>query len=101
MNQKRFAITAKIWIYSGENASWHFLTIPKDVTLLINKKFAGLKRGWGSLPVEATLGKTIWKTSIFPDTKSRTYILPLKALVRRQEGIEAGDQTAVTITILP
>ena len=70
---------------------WHFLSVAKKQSEEIKKLFAGATRGWGSLPVEVTLGKTSWKTSIFPDKKSGTYLLPLKADVRKKEGVAHGD----------
>ncbi len=96
-----YNITANVWLYPGENAQWHFVTIPKKETALINTQFGSLKRGWGSLPVEVTIGTTTWNTSIFPDKKSGTFILPLKALVRRKEGIEVGDKIRLQILICP
>ena len=44
-------------------------------------------------------GKTTWKTSIFPDKKSGTYLLPLKADVRRREGIGAGDRITSSLEV--
>ncbi len=99
MKLKKFRIKATIWLYPSEKASWHFITIPKKESSEITKQFKEFKKGWGSLPVEANIGKTIWNTSIFPDSKSGTYILPLKALIRREEGLEAGDAVVCTITI--
>lgn len=101
MKSPRFRITAKVWLYPGDKANWHFITIPKKESKEITEKFKALKKGWGSLPVEATVGKTTWTTSIFPDRKSGTYLLPLKALIRRKEGLEAGDTINFTFTIVP
>ncbi len=80
-------------------AGWHFLSVPKKQSEEIKTKFGGMKRGWGSLPIIATIKKTSWKTSIFPDKKSGTYLLPLKALVRKREGILAQDKISFTIEI--
>ena len=55
--------------------------------------------GWGSLRVTATIGGTTWRTSVFPDAKSGAFVLPLKAEVRRREGIGAGDRVAVAVEI--
>ncbi len=101
MRRLKIHITANVWLYPGESAQWHFVTIPKKETSLINTEYSSLKRGWGSLPVEVTIGTTTWNTSIFPDKKSGTYILPLKALVRRKEGIEVGDKIQLQILICP
>lgn len=50
--------------------------------------------------VQVRIGKTTWETSIFPDSRSGVYILPLKAKVRRAEGIRAGDTIAFTLDLL-
>lgn len=101
MKRTLFKISATVWLYPGESAQWHFVTISKKETTRINALYGTLKRGWGSLPVQATIGETTWNTSIFPDKKSGTFILPLKALVRRKEGIEAGDKIHLQILICP
>ena len=76
------------------------MSIPKKQTDIIKKKYGAMHRGWRSLPVEATVGKTKWHTSIFLDNRSGAYILPLKAQVRKKEGIMAHDQINFTIKIL-
>ena len=55
-------------------------------------------RGFGSIPVKAQIGKTEWKTSIFP-TKEGTYLLPVKAIVRNKEGINIGDVLVVQLKL--
>lgn len=99
MEPKTYTIKGSVWLYPGENAAWHFFTIPKKVTLEIDKVHKSKKRGWGSLRVEAKIGDTIWKTSIFPDRKAGTYMLPIKASVRKAEDIEANDQVTVRLSI--
>ena len=79
-----------MWLYPGM-AGWHFVTVPKKQSAEIKKLFGGMARGWGSLPVLITIGKTSWKTSIFPDKKAGAYLLPLKADVRKKQGISSGD----------
>jgi hypothetical protein len=46
-----------------------------------------------------TIGQTVWKTSIFPDSKSGSYLLPLKAEVRKKEKIGVGDTLTFSIEI--
>lgn len=95
---KTFNFSAQVWVYSG-SAAWHFVTVPKDISDEIDFFFSHSKRGWGSLPVNVTVGKTSWKTSIFPDTKIRSYILPIKAQVRKQESIQEGNDTRILLEI--
>ena len=96
MNYNQFSIQAVVWLYPGM-AGWQFITLPEDMSEEINDRFGDKKRGWGSLPVEVTVRTTTWKTSIFPDKKANTYLLPIKADVRKKEGIAAN--TAVTLLL--
>lgn len=89
---------AKVWLYSGM-AGWHFVTLPKKQSDLIKKRFALEKRGWGSLPVIVTIGDTRWKTSIFPDKKTSSYLLPLKADVRKKENVKMDKFIAFSVEI--
>jgi hypothetical protein len=88
----------RVWLYEG-TSGWHFVTLPKKQSEAIRKAFASMRRGWGSLPVLATVGKTSWKTSIFPDRKAGAYLLPLKADVRKAEKIVAGDTVRLGLQI--
>jgi len=96
---KEYGVQGKVWLYPGESGNWHFFTIPKKESSELNALYKGLTKGWGSLPVEVTIGKTTWKTSIFPDRKSGTYLLPLKAAVRKKEELFEGDICTVTFVI--
>ncbi|MFZ3301513.1 MAG: DUF1905 domain-containing protein [Microgenomates group bacterium] len=92
-----FEITAKIWIYDGP-AAWHFVTITKETSKKI-KHIPILRRGWGSVPVNVTIGKTSWKTSIFPD-KDDVYLLPIKKEIRRKENLKEGAYIKLKIEII-
>lgn len=95
MPQSTYKLRGKVWLYPGA-AAWHFVTLPKRQAAEIQDMFGAAARGWGSLPVVVTVGQTTWRTSIFPDKKSASYLLPIKASVRKAEGIEAGDVVAFT-----
>lgn len=75
---------AKMWRYPGQ-AGWYFVTLPKAKTDKLNKK--ELASGWGSIRVVATIGKSSWHTSIFPDKKSGSFLLPIKAKIRKIESL--------------
>jgi hypothetical protein len=98
MRGKTYTVKTKVWLYSGM-AGWHFVTLPKKESDDIKELFGEMSRGWGSLPVMVTIGKTSWKTSIFPDKKSGAYVLPLKAEVRKKEGISAEKNLKLSIEI--
>jgi Domain of unknown function (DUF1905) len=93
-----FTFTAPMWLYAGKGA-WHFVTLPKVAADEI-RFFNSLAKGFTPLKVTATIGKTIWKTAIFPDSKSGSFVLVVKADVRKKESLSAGDDVTATVTIL-
>ncbi len=95
---RTFKIRAKVWLYPGK-AGWHFITLPVAEAQLIQNRFENLARGWGSLPVTATIGKTAWDTSIFPDKKSKSYLLPIKTDVRKKAGVEIDQIITMTLEV--
>jgi hypothetical protein len=97
--QSHFTFQSEVWLTPGD-AGWHFITLPVDTADQINFFFGDHKRGWGSLPVNVTIGDTVWKTSIFTDKKASSFLLPLKSEVRKNERIVAGDTVSVELDIL-
>jgi hypothetical protein len=97
--QKQYEITSELWLYSAGKAAWHFITIPEEPSAEI-KFFSGdAKVGFGSVRVCATVGKTTWKTSIFPDSKTGCYFLPVKAEVRKKEALNIGDKITLLLDL--
>ena len=90
---------AELWEWQGQ-AAWYFVSLPKEYYGEIKLISATTKRGFGSVRVEAVIGKTKWRTSIFPDNKSGSYLLPVKKEVRKSESIDAGEQISVKIRLL-
>ena len=92
-------LTAPLWLWNGEKGSWHFVTIPPEQAVEIKLQSLGPRAGFGSVRVAAAIGDVAWRTSLFPDSRSGGYVLPIKADVRRRAGVAAGDE--VTLTIEP
>jgi len=93
------AVTGPLWLWSGGQASWHFLTVPEEQAAEIRAHGLVQRGGFGSVRVAASIGDVSWRTSVFPQ-KSGGYILPVKASVRREAGIAAGDQVSFELEIL-
>jgi hypothetical protein len=90
--------TAELWDYQGEGA-WHFLTLPTELAEDIRERMPP-RRGFGSVRVEATIGDTTWRTSLFPDKSSGSYLLPVKKQVRVANDLEPGVAAHVTMRLL-
>ena len=91
-------IKARIWEWEGKG-SWHFITIEKEQGILIKNDWHWPRKGFGSIPVKVSLGKSIWKTSVFPE-KRGAYLLPLKRAIRDKEGVKLGDTITVSIQVV-
>jgi hypothetical protein len=94
---------AELWAWQGP-ASWVFLTLPEalaePVRLAAFLSLAGPRRGWKMVRVEVTAGGISWQTSLFPDKVSGSYLLPVKAAIRRGLGVSAGDRLALSLRLL-
>ena len=94
----RYTFTARMWLYPGE-AGWHFLTVPAEVGAEIRDDAVALRRGFGSVKVTAGIAGQSWSTSLFPDSTSGSYLLPLKKAIRLSTGITAGDHVTVDLEL--
>lgn len=92
----QYTFRAGCWRYSGP-AGWYFVSLPTRLSKEIRKTLKPEEEGWGRLRLVARVGDTDWKTAIWFDTKLNTYLLPLKAAVRKKESIEAGALLAITL----
>lgn len=99
MKHNEYQISAKVWLYDGP-AAWHFVTISEDISEDIKHLFGDRTHGFGSLPVNVTIGKTTWQTSIFPDKKLNAYLLPIKKAVRTKEGLKPEDIARLLLQII-
>ena len=85
------------WESSPKDTAWFFVTVPEDESEEI-RLHAGPPRGFGSVRVEATIGATTWRTSVFP--VSGSFSLPVKKAVRRAESLETGDSARVRLELI-
>lgn len=93
-----YSFKAGLWLYPGE-AGWHFLTLPAEVADDIRAQSAGLSKAFGSVKVTAEIAGHAWQTSLFADTKTGTYLLPVKKAIRDKAKISNGDEVAVHLSL--
>ena len=92
---------SEVWEHSpGDPGSWHFLTMPADVSEDVALE-GGPRTGFGSVRVEVSIGTTTWRTSVFPDSGSGCFVLPVKKKVREAEGLHAGVECEVVLRVDP
>ena len=94
-----YQFRSELWMHSG-NTSWHFVTLPEDQADEIEEITHSTARGFGSVRVAVTIGLSTWKTSLFPDSKAGSYVLPIKKPIRLAEGLAAGEMVDVSIELV-
>jgi hypothetical protein len=96
---RTYSFNAMLWEHDGPGA-WHFVSLPHDVADEIAEGSEGRTGGFGSVRVEVTIGDSNWRTSLFPDSRRSTYVLPVKKAIRTAEGLVDGSQAAVHLLML-
>ena len=92
-----FVFRSTLWVHAA--GSWQFITLPKHISAELRAAGAHASRGFGSLRVRVTIGSTTWNTSVFPDSKSGTYLLPVKKAVRIAEQLSIDHSVDVVLRL--
>jgi hypothetical protein len=90
--------TARLWPWKPEGG-WFFVTLPAEAAAVVRER-PRAPRGFGSVRVRAVIGATTWTTSVFPDSGSGSYVLPVKKAVRQAEQLDDGDEVQVELDLL-
>ena len=94
----RFRFTAPLWEWSAQGG-WFFVTLPDEASDDI-REVPRMPRGFGAVRVRVTVGGSTWSTSVFPDSKQGSYVLPVKKAVRKAEGLDVGDTVHVELALV-
>jgi hypothetical protein len=86
----------EIWFWKGP-APWYFVTVPAEESRDLKELSGSVTYGWGMIPVQVRIGRTVWTTSLFP--KDGCYIVPIKVSVRKAEKLEEGDRVTVRLAV--
>ncbi|WP_246087980.1 DUF1905 domain-containing protein [Nocardioides albertanoniae] len=90
------------YIFEGAVIEWRgpapyfYVPMPVEDAEDLKEDARGLEY-WGQVAVTATIGETTFTTALFP--KDGTYLLPLKVVVRRAEGIDLDDVLEVRMRL--
>ena len=97
-SQNSYRFAGQLWVHPGE-AGWHFLTVPSEISADIAERTTGTRRGFGSVRVVAVVGRTEWRTSLFPDAQAGAYLLPVKKSIRAAARLHAGDVLEIELEV--
>ena len=101
MDSVKYEFSAKAYQYSSSEAmcGWTIVSLPKALSVEIRACFKHLEEGWGRMKVTAVLGDSEWQTAIWFDTKQDTYLLPLKAKIKKRENIKLGEDVQISLWV--
>jgi hypothetical protein len=89
--------------FEGEIFYWRgpapflFVAVPEGPSRDLKAISAMVTYGWGVIPVHVRIGKTEWKTSLFP--KEGRYLVPIRMSVQKSENLEVGDSVVIHIEV--
>lgn len=94
----RYSFTGELWRWAARRELWTFVTLSPEADDEIVAVVGDMTNGWGSIRVDAVVGATRFRTSIFPAGDEGSYVLPIKRAVRDAEGLELGAPVTASIT---
>ncbi|WP_035483138.1 DUF1905 domain-containing protein [Gaetbulibacter saemankumensis] len=94
----QYHFSAKIWQHNAPGG-WHFTSVPNFISKEIRENLKWQEEGWGRMKAIAEIGSKRWETAIWFDTKRNTYILPIKAEIRKKLNLTTNDMIHLTIWV--
>jgi hypothetical protein len=92
----RLEFEGEIWYWRGPSP-YRFITVPDEACVELRAIAADVTYGWGMIPVTVRILDTTFETSLFP--KDGRYVVPIKDVVRKAEGLAEGDVVEVELAI--
>lgn len=86
----------KIFYWRGPSP-FLFVAVPEEPSLAIKAISARVTYGWGVIPVFVRIGKTEWKTSLFP--KDGRYLVPIRMSVQKSENLDVDDNVVIRLEV--
>lgn len=91
-----FEFTGKIFHWRGP-APYLFVAVPERESAEIKAISQMVTYGWGVIPVHVKVGRTEWKTSLFP--KDGRYLVPIRKSAQVAEKLDEGDTIFIRLEI--
>jgi len=93
-----YQFRAKLWQHQAEGRC-HFVSLPEEISIEIRTHHQQFEEGWGRLNAKVELNEYAWETAIWYDTKRTTYLLPIKAAIRKKNILKIDELLDLKIKI--
>lgn len=94
----RYDFSGELWKSEGQGG-WYFVSLPKDISIEIRANLQWQEEGWGRMKAMAKIEDVEWETAIWFDKKKDTYLLPIKADIRKKVKLELDQFLDLSISI--
>lgn len=94
----KYEFTGNMWKYDAPGG-WYFVSLPAVISKEIRENLGWQEEGWGRMKARAKIGILSWETAIWFDSKKKTYMLPMKAEIRKKTGLEVDKKVEISIFI--
>lgn len=94
----QYDFSGRLWKSEGQGG-WHFVSLPKDTSQEIRANLQWQEEGWGRMKAMAKIEDVEWETAIWFDKKKDTYLLPVKAVIRKKIKLELNQVLELSISI--
>lgn len=94
----KYDFSGKIWKHNA-NGGWFFVSLSKEISKEIREHLKWQEEGWGRMKASTNVNGFEWETAIWFDKKLDTYLLPIKADIRRIAGLNLDGKIYVDISI--
>jgi hypothetical protein len=91
-----FRISGPLLYWRGPSP-YYFVQVPEEPSQDLAELGPDVSYGWGMIPVRVTIGEHHWETSLWP--KDGRYLLPIRARVRRELGLDTDDRVSVRMSV--
>ncbi len=88
--------SGRIWYWRGP-APWYFVTVPPEECRALKAISNVVTYGWGMIPVRVRIEGSVYSTALWP--KNDSYIVPIKASIRKAEALDEGDMVTVRLEV--
>ena len=94
----KYSFSAKLWQHQAQGG-WYFVSLPKEISKEIRENLKWQEEGWGRMKATASINELEWDTAIWFDKKQDTYLLPIKADIRKKGELELNQMLEVSVSI--
>ena len=87
----QYEFEAIMWQHPSPGG-WSFVSLPQVMAEEIRSLLKSREEAWGRMRAKVKMGNSEWETALWYDTKQHTYLLPIKAQIRKKELFKVNDR---------